>query len=183
MLKLLTMTLALCGLVLALTATSCRDDSGDGDSDADVRSDSDGGGDAGDGDVDSGGEVIEYPRTNCTDELPENGSACTDEGLSCWWQRCEEAEPWIIQGVCETGAWALAGHECTDNYCGSSEACGLTEICLEVRGGALMMECRGNPCDTGAFEASCACSLCGADECRITGTTVICDTCPSGDCA
>ncbi len=71
---------------------------------------------------------------------------------------------------------ACAMHDC------EGMACAGDELCVQRIGGAFLVECGANPCGDGPVTAECACSICGDFECNVSGTTVMCNTCPSGLC-
>lgn len=57
------------------------------------------------------------------------------------------------------------------------------QLCVQRVGGAFLVECGPNTCGSGPIVPECACSVCGGAECTVYGTTVSCNTCPSGKCA
>jgi hypothetical protein len=91
------------------------------------------------------------------------------------------AGPGVVTASCSSGTWSVTATPCATVFCGGSQ-CGPGTLCVERVSGAYLAECDLNPCGPGPITCDCAASLCAGAECSTSGTTVTCNSCPSGLC-
>ena len=121
----------------------------------------------------------------CPGEPVGDGDPCTDPLQRCSWLRCAD-ERGYVEAACNGTTYAVTygpceGYGCSGGGGGPEETCGADQLCYQIAGGALLVECRANPCGDGAIESSCACEDLGCPGgCSVSGRMVYCNTCPPG---
>lgn len=121
----------------------------------------------------------------CPSEAPAAGSECSGASY-CVYEDCTGAGRSIA--TCSESAWSVSTTACSETFTcliGGGQ-CNAGEICLIHAGGAISQRCVPNTCGTGPVECDCAEGC--FDYCRVEvspeqGITVICNTCPVGQCA
>jgi hypothetical protein len=163
------------GLSLAFAVASCGGSSGD---DTEDQADGDGGPGG-----DSDGGLIgsdAAPEPNCPDDLPQDGTICTDEvntGEQCAYERCSTVG--MVIASCEDGVWSNVTSSCANGDC-NGESCGPDSVCAAFLGGAFLVGCHSHTCE-GALECSCVCpenSQCTRSFGSAEGHLFQCNTCP-----
>jgi hypothetical protein len=134
-----------------------------------------------------GGPADTYrPPPPCPTAVPVEGEACEARDQRCTYQDCPGDG--VTRADCQASGWVLTTLPCESYPCdfgaGGMETCTEAELCVARMGGAFLVECVDNPCESGPIEESCACSICGAtDECQVDGLSVTCIIqCEPGPC-
>lgn len=130
---------------------------------------------------DMSGATCALPPPVCPTDPPSDGTAC-GAPQSCLYPRCDSVGE--VRATCVSGTWTVITEACSDVICAEgSMTCSAEELCVATAGGALMIECRVDPCGGGTVEAACACDVCPSGaECTVIGRNITCNTCPSGLC-
>ncbi len=112
----------------------------------------------------------------CPDDPPTDAASCS-AAQDCLWLRCETDGEIVAR--CDGARWTVTMRPCMETPCGiSGEACMPDQICYEQSSGALMIECRDNPCREGPID--CRCIECPAGyACSAIGRNAYCRD-PSG---
>lgn len=131
--------------------------------------------DAGGGAADAGTRDAGPP---CPATAPANGTACAVSDQVCGYLDCGSGGAGAVTATCGSTGWATSTMACNAVTCGAT-TCASGEVCVERASGAFIQTCEASPCGTGPIEESCACTLCGALGCTVSGFLVHCvSDCP-----
>lgn len=119
------------------------------------------------------------------DTVPVGGAECVAGcvGKTVAYEDCDGDG--LVQAACG-GAWFILQSACGDHTCQAAgfeqQMCGSGSVCMELVGGAHLLECRAHSCGTGPITCDCLKDACPG-TCTQTGPLDFsCNTCPSGDC-
>jgi hypothetical protein len=128
----------------------------------------------------AGGGPLSGSTQRCPARPPKTGSACSDPALACHYVDCPGAGELTVH--CARGRIVSETLPCASFSCGGGAECGMTEVCVERKGGSHQTKCVPNPCGKNAVGCDCAGHLCGGDACtthgRIISCGAPCDGCP-----